>query len=114
MANDRSEPPRYTRYRARPRLSPRRDDELRPPGRLPATPTRGRPGSARRGGAQAGGGRAGGSSGGLAHGGWRRWARPKRIALGLVALVFAWLALSLILLVCSGLSARHTEISYGE
>jgi len=101
MANDRSEPPRYTRYRARPRLSPRRDDELRPPGRLPATPTRGRPGSARRGGAQAGGGRAGGSSGGLAHGGWRRWARPKRIALGLVALVFAWLALSLILFLLS-------------
>lgn len=75
MADDRDasspqgEPPRYTRYRARPRLSRPREDDVQVPSRV-----------SRR---------------------WRRWARPKRVALGLVALVLGWLALSLILFLVS-------------
>jgi LCP family protein required for cell wall assembly len=78
MANDRDEPPRYTRYRARPRLSPRRDDDVEQPGR-----------------------RAGAPTSRLTRGGWRRWARPKRIVLGLIALAFGWIALSLVLFLLS-------------
>jgi LCP family protein required for cell wall assembly len=101
MADNRDEPPRYTRYRARPRLSRPREDELQAPSRAPGTPPRGRPDGTRANGARARTSHIGGSGGGLAQGRWRRWARPKRIALALVALVLGWLALSLILFLVS-------------
>jgi LCP family protein required for cell wall assembly len=70
MVEHADEPPRYTRYRARPRL--------------PVLPK-------------------GGSRLALlaSRGGWRRWATPKRAALGLLALVFGWIALSLALFLIS-------------
>jgi LCP family protein required for cell wall assembly len=81
------EPPRYTRYRARPRLA-REEQELARATHLPSAPRRGaRPGAAH--GADGAAGR------------WRRWARPKRIALSLLALVCAWLLLSLVLFLVS-------------
>ena len=40
MADDRDEPPRYTRYRARPRLGTRREDELGRQGEAPRQPGR--------------------------------------------------------------------------
>ncbi len=104
------EPPQYSRYRARrrllggasrdaaaaPRESVRGDgDELggRPP-RAHAPDA----GEIRTGGA----GRAPSSSrSGGSGGGWRRWATPKRIVLGILALVFGWLVLSLLLFLIS-------------
>jgi len=86
MPDDRDQPPQYTRYRARRRLLGGRDEELgrplRPP---PASPRDGRgvPGDARPGA------------------GWRRWATPKRILLGLAVLVLGWLVLSLLLFLIS-------------
>ena len=94
MPDDHDEPPQYTRYRARRRLLGDREeaDALqpgRPPegrARIPAAAT----------------GRARGRRGGaLAAAGWRRWATPKRALLSLLALVLAWLALSLILFLLS-------------
>ncbi len=101
MADDRDEPPRYTRYRARPRLSRPREDELQARGRAPAAPSRERGGGPQKGGTRARASHLGSPGNVLAHGRWRRWARPKRIALGLVALVLGWLALSLILFLVS-------------
>ncbi|MGD0452316.1 MAG: LCP family protein [Solirubrobacteraceae bacterium] len=105
MANDRDEPPRYTRYRARPRLSPRREDDQIQPGRLAGGLTGGRAGE-RRGadpGAPGSGGprapRGGARTSGVAR--WRRWATRKRIVLGLIGLVFGWIALSLVLFLIS-------------
>ncbi len=98
MAEDRKQPPQYTRYRARPRLpvlpkggSPRTSEQQARPGRVmrrpPAPPARG--------------GRGGARAGGLPRAGWRRWTTPKRIALTLLSLIFAWLALSLVLFLVS-------------
>ena len=94
MAEDADKPPQYTRYRARPRLPVRPSAGSRPetplsdrPGRL--APTRAR-------GSRTG---AGGPIGTRV--GWRRWATPKRIALGLLALVIGWIALSLLLFLVS-------------
>jgi LCP family protein required for cell wall assembly len=101
MTDDRDEPPRYTRYRARPRLSRPREDELQARGRVPAAPARGRAGDAQTGGKRARTSHLGSTGGGLVDGRWRRWARPKRIALALVALVLGWLALSLVLFLVS-------------
>ncbi|MGO9319886.1 MAG: LCP family protein [Solirubrobacteraceae bacterium] len=99
MANDRDEPPRYTRYRARPRLSRRREDEQTQPGRVAGAHLRGRPGG-RRGASGAGPGAPGGArTSGAAR--WRRWATRKRIVLGLIGLVFGWIALSLVLFLIS-------------
>ena len=115
MADDRDEPPRYTRYRARPRLSPRREDAQLQPGRAAEgragergagrggtrPPT---PGSGRSGGERAGGGHVGGHLSGARAGGaprWRRWATPKRILLSLIGLAFAWIVLSLVLFLIS-------------
>ncbi len=110
MPNDREEPPRYTRYRARPRLSPRREDEQLQPGRVAQRPAAA-PGAGRRssgpaapGGGRAGGGRAGRRLGGARPGGaarWRRWATPKRILLSLIGLAFSWIVLSLVLFLIS-------------
>src|SRR5271166_4708573 len=92
MANDREQPPQYTRYRARPRLSSGKGEEDLRDGRLTQAPN-----GAHRGGRHGSGPR-------LAGGGWRDWrgwTKPKRIALTLVSLVIAWLALSLVLFLIS-------------
>jgi len=100
MADDRDasspqgEPPRYTRYRARPRLSSRREDEQLRPGGV-AAPPRGRAGADAPRGARAGSAppRGAGGYGAGANGAarWRRWATRKRIALSLVGLVLGWI-----------------------
>ena len=104
MANYRDEPPRYTRYRSRPRLSRGRDDEQIQPGRVAGALAGGRQ-AGRRGGPNAPGGPGapGGRGGARASGAarWRRWATRKRIVLGLVGLVFGWIALSLALFLIS-------------
>jgi LCP family protein required for cell wall assembly len=87
MPRDRDEPPQYTRYRARRRLIGGGDDEVGQPGRSPRAP------------ASVGMGGPRGSAAGQAA--WRRWATPKRILLGLLALVLGWLALSLVLFLIS-------------
>ncbi|HEV2924465.1 MAG TPA: LCP family protein [Solirubrobacteraceae bacterium] len=84
MPVDPKQPPEYTRYRAGRRLMPRKEQEL---GSLPRSPRNGR----------AGAGAAVPSSGRD----WRRWTRPRRIILGLLALLFAWVALSLVLFLLS-------------
>jgi LCP family protein required for cell wall assembly len=83
MADDRDQPPPYTRYRARPRL-PRRAEPAAgaPPGPIRRTPRS-------RGDADPGPSR------------WRRWATPKRVLLGLLALAVGWVALSLLLFLLS-------------
>jgi LCP family protein required for cell wall assembly len=103
MAKDREEPPQYTRYRARPRLPSRREDEPIQPGRLARPPAPGRAGAGRGNGS---GVRRGGGSGSPRGSGqpserWRRWTRPKRVLLTLLSLVVAWLALSLVLFLIS-------------
>ena len=110
------EPPHYTRYRARRRLlgGASRDAATAPRESVradrPAEPLPGVPGEARRPPAPDAGeirsGGAGRGAGGLARrgpggGGWRRWARPKRIVLGLLALIVGWLLLSLLLFLIS-------------
>ncbi len=87
MSNNRDQPPQYTRYRARPRLPRRQDDGL---GQVQSSP--GQLAHARR---------AGRRGEGLHGGGWRRWATPKRILLGLLALVLGWIALSLVVFLLS-------------
>jgi LCP family protein required for cell wall assembly len=83
MTDDREQPPRYTLYRARPRLRPQAEEE-----RLQALAHGGE-----------GNGRPRRRLTGA--GGWRRFATRKRIALGVVALVLGWLALSLVLFLIS-------------
>ncbi len=87
MPDDRDQPPQYTRYRARRRLLPRGEEELGGPLLAPAGSPRG--GRGARVDTQFGGA------------GWRRWATPKRILLGLLALIVAWLLLSLLLFLTS-------------
>jgi LCP family protein required for cell wall assembly len=94
MANDREEPPRYTRYRARPRLSPRHEDEQQPARAAAAPPA---PGTGGRRSARPAAPRAGG----LTRARWRRWATPKRIVLSLIGLAFCWVLLSLVLFLIS-------------
>ncbi len=97
MADHRDQPPRYTRYRARPRLLRGEHDRGGGGVGLLGEPARGAPP-----GSYLGGGRAhhaGGARG--ARWGWRRWARPKRIVLGLLALVVGWVVLSLVLFLVS-------------
>jgi LCP family protein required for cell wall assembly len=90
MANDRDDQPQYTRYRAGPRLPHRREQGKVQPERLTRGPADGRQG----GGRGAGAGRRTGP--GTAGERWRRWTRPRRILLALVALVVGWLVLSLV------------------
>ena len=104
MAKDREEPPQYTRYRARPRLSSRQADDRIRPGRAAGPPPREPAGSSRAKGSDKrhGGGRPRAPRGGAQPSArWRRWMRPKRILLTLLSLVVAWLALSLVLFLIS-------------
>jgi LCP family protein required for cell wall assembly len=103
------EPPQYTRYRARrrllggasrdastaPRESVRENRPGAPPGGVPPAPSAP---DARE--IRSGGGRRP-SRFGLRGGGWRKWATTKRIVLGILALVFGWLLLSLLLFLIS-------------
>jgi LCP family protein required for cell wall assembly len=91
MPVDPEQPPQYTRYRAGRRLLPRKEDDGRLDG-LGSSP--GVPGTPR--GRQAG---AAAAAGGPRD--WRRWTRPKRLLLGLLALACAWIALSLLLFLIS-------------
>ncbi len=104
MAKDREEPPQYTRYRARPRLSSRQADDQIRPGRAAGPPPREPAGSssAKGSGKRHGGGRPRAPRGSAQPSErWRRWMRPKRILLTLLSLVVAWLALSLVLFLIS-------------
>jgi LCP family protein required for cell wall assembly len=87
MPPERQEPPQYTRYRARRRLIPERDGSLGTPGRrggLDGAPPRGartgRPPLGER---------------------LRRWATVKRVLLVLLAAIFAWVLLSVLLFLIS-------------
>ncbi|MGD1057618.1 MAG: LCP family protein [Solirubrobacteraceae bacterium] len=100
MANDPNEPPRYTRYRARPRLPHHKYESKVQAERLTGTGAGDRQ-SPRRGGRSSNGRGGLGGRGMAAPSGWRRWARPKRIALSLAGLVVAWLLLSLVLFLIS-------------
>jgi LCP family protein required for cell wall assembly len=97
MPSDDDQPPQYTRYRAGRRLLPRREEDAfrtsLAPGSSPRSPRRGDDGS-------------GGSAGGRGAGPgtstrWRRWTKPKRIVLTLLALAAFWLLLSLVLFLLS-------------
>jgi len=104
MANDRDQPPQYTRYRARPRLPHNKDSGKVQPERLIGEQPgeAGGPGRRQRDRNRGSGGSGGdGGGGGLAAQRWRRWARPKRIVLSLLALAVSWLVLSLILFLIS-------------
>jgi LCP family protein required for cell wall assembly len=85
MASPSDDPPQYTRYRARRGLRPHREEDA---GTVLGADRGGRRGRARGGGPGTGTG-------------WRRWATPKRIALGLLALVGGWVVLSLALFLIS-------------
>ena len=111
MPPDPDQPPQYTRYRAGRRLLPRREEDVVEPRLSPRSQRRaeGRTDGGKDG--RANGGKDGRGGGGPAdgrdgHAGgrpskWRRWTRPKRIILGLLALAVAWLALSLVLFLLS-------------
>jgi LCP family protein required for cell wall assembly len=100
MANHPDEPPRYTRYRARPRLPHQKPERKVQPERLTgAGADAGQNG--RRGGHRDDGPRRRGGLGIAGPTGWRRWTRPKRVALSLAGLVVAWLLLSLVLFLIS-------------
>ncbi len=87
MPSDPNDIPRYTRYRAGRRLPGRREQDAWEQGMAPKLARRG----ARNG--------AGGQS--KPGAGWLRRLTPKRVLLGLLALVFGWLALSLLLFLTS-------------
>jgi LCP family protein required for cell wall assembly len=97
MPDDREDRPHYTRYRARPRLRRGEDDAAvgaagaRTPS-APGQPPRAHLGARapRRGGARD-----------TRRRDWRRWTRPKRVLLGLLALAVGWIVLSLILFLVS-------------
>jgi LCP family protein required for cell wall assembly len=108
MPSDDEQPPQYTRYRAGRRLLPRREADLQTPvsapGSAPSAPRAPRlPGSSHRADGRGGGGRGAGADGPATHraGRWRRWTKPKRIVLTLLALVAFWLVLSLVLFLLS-------------
>lgn len=104
MPAEREPPPRYTRYRARPRLLGGREGEQSALAEAGAGP----------GGR--GAGRGGGPRGGA---GGRRWWRRfawrrltvKRAVLGLIGLIFAWLVLSLVLFLISSHLERRSPPS---
>jgi LCP family protein required for cell wall assembly len=93
MPVDREQPPQYTRYRARRRLIGGGGDQL-------AVSERSRKAGDREGAPRLARSQRGRLAARL-RSGWRRWATPKRALLALVALVFGWLLLSLILFLIS-------------
>jgi LCP family protein required for cell wall assembly len=97
MPSDSEQPPQYTRYRAGRRLLPRREEDAfrtsLAPGSSPRSPRRGDEGSD-----ESAGGRGAGPGTSTR---WRRWAKPKRIVLTLLALAAFWLLLSLVLFLLS-------------
>jgi LCP family protein required for cell wall assembly len=96
MADDREEPPSYTRYRARPRLLRGEDDSVGDATRPRRPPAAGRPPGGYLGARP--------PRNGLRGGGWRdwrRWTRPKRVLLSLLTLIVGWIVLSLILFLIS-------------
>jgi LCP family protein required for cell wall assembly len=99
VPEDREQPPQYTRYRARRRLLPRREQEMAVPDRSPAA-LRGDGGDGR-GPRGRRGGRAGRSGAVVPRSGWRRWTTRRRVLLGLVGLIVGWLVLSLLLFLIS-------------
>jgi LCP family protein required for cell wall assembly len=103
MANHPDEPPRYTRYRARPRLPHHKPERKVQPERLTGAGADTGQNGRRSGHRNDAPSRRGGRGGlGIARPiGWRRWTRPKRIALSLAGLVMAWLLLSLVLFLIS-------------
>jgi LCP family protein required for cell wall assembly len=95
LPREREDPPQYTRYRARKRL-------LGDGGEREAIPA----GAARRAQAPRAGLRGRmltreGWRAFFAGGGWRRWTRPKRLALTLLAVIVGWVALSVVLFLLS-------------
>lgn len=99
MSSDGEQPQQYTRYRAGRRLLPRREEDAQAPGLSPGSSPRSprradeRPGKYVDGPGDRGRGERGTR--------WRRWTKPKRILLTLLALVAGWLLLSLILFLLS-------------
>jgi LCP family protein required for cell wall assembly len=94
MPREHDPAPRYRRYRARPRLGHREAQDQQTagqhgPGQLPPAPAR----SARGG--------YGISHAPTKNARRRRWLRPKRVALSLLALVVGWIVLSLVLFLVS-------------
>jgi LCP family protein required for cell wall assembly len=106
MPRNPDDKPRYKRYRAVPRLPGQREDALEK-GVAPKGPRRPRkPGEQPAGHPQSAGRVApprarGASANATSRRPWRARITPKRIVLGLVALVFAWLVLSLVLFLIS-------------
>jgi LCP family protein required for cell wall assembly len=98
MSDRHEEPPRYTRYRARPRLLGGADDSAGDSVGLAEDSARRTRGGTHLGGRDPRRGRHAPGSGWRA---WRRWARPKRILLSLMALAVGWVALSLVLFLVS-------------
>jgi LCP family protein required for cell wall assembly len=99
MASEQDPPPRYTRYRARPRLMPEREGAQGSPGT-----GRGGPGGWRRGRRRDPGERAAptaGASRAQRFAAWWRRLTPKRLVLGLLGLIVAWILLSLVLFLIS-------------
>jgi LCP family protein required for cell wall assembly len=98
MANHPDEPPRYTRYRARPRLPHHKPERKVQPERLTGPSADGDQNGRRSDHRDDGPSRRAGRGGSGIAGpiGWRRWTRPKRVALSLAGLVVAWLLLSLV------------------
>ncbi len=92
MAPEHDPPPRYSRYRARRRLLSGREGERSEIGRQALAP------------------RAGAGAGERVAA-WRRRITPKRIVLGLLALVIGWLALSLVLFLISSHFERSSPPS---
>ncbi|HYB23013.1 MAG TPA: LCP family protein [Solirubrobacteraceae bacterium] len=91
MPSTSEQPPKYTRYRARPRLGGSgRGEQIVREGARPRVPHAGEHGV-----------RGPGRRPHLALAGWRRWATPKRIALGLLALIAGWIVLALVLFLIS-------------
>jgi LCP family protein required for cell wall assembly len=105
VTNDPNDKPHYKRYRAVPRLPTRHEDETLVQSLAPKAPRRPRkPGEGRDGGSAERRGSGGGAygSGGPASGRpWRERITPKRVVLGLIALVFGWILLSLVLFLIS-------------
>lgn len=87
MTPDPNDTPQYTRYRAGRRLPGRRESDVREDGLSLRSPRRPR--------------KPGAGTGSAGRRGWRERLTPKRVLLGLLALVFGWLVLSLVLFLVS-------------